>query len=323
MNMSRAILLLAAGALTATASAQTMYATNNLSGTNGYTNGGDELIMFDASDPAGWVQIGEIIDGSGSVDGLGGLDFDSDGNLWAANSFGNNPGGIYLVDPTDASAVLVGNAPANMSDLAWNPVLNDLYGTDAAGNLWANVDVPGDATLVGNYGIGSLEVGIAFDSAGNLYMHDLVNDAIYVGPAGDLTNVSVLYDLPFDSNFSQGLFVDWSGGEDVGYHGALNNSALTTEIWPFAVSGSGYGPILSTFPTHSNGLPEVELGDLTMMPVDDCGADYNGDGVVNSQDFVAFLNDFVAGEPGADYNGDGVINSQDFVAFLNDFVAGC
>jgi hypothetical protein len=52
-------------------------------------------------------------------------------------------------------------------------------------------------------------------------------------------------------------------------------------------------------------------------------ADFNGDGVVNSQDFVAFLNAFTAGDPSADFNGDDIINSQDFVAFLNAFVAGC
>jgi hypothetical protein len=54
-----------------------------------------------------------------------------------------------------------------------------------------------------------------------------------------------------------------------------------------------------------------------------CPPDVNGDGVVNSQDVVLFLNLFVAQDPGADYNRDGVINSQDFVGFLNAFVAGC
>jgi hypothetical protein len=56
---------------------------------------------------------------------------------------------------------------------------------------------------------------------------------------------------------------------------------------------------------------------------DECAPDFNGDGVVNSQDFVAFLNAFAASDPSADYNGDGTVNSQDFVAFLNDFVVGC
>ena len=54
---------------------------------------------------------------------------------------------------------------------------------------------------------------------------------------------------------------------------------------------------------------------------DDCPPDWNGDTLVNSQDFIAFLNDFTAGN--ADYNGDTVTDSQDFIAFLNDFVAGC
>ena len=53
----------------------------------------------------------------------------------------------------------------------------------------------------------------------------------------------------------------------------------------------------------------------------DCPPDWNGDTVLNSQDFIAFLNDFVAGN--ADYDGDTTTNSQDFIAFLNDFVAGC
>jgi hypothetical protein len=55
----------------------------------------------------------------------------------------------------------------------------------------------------------------------------------------------------------------------------------------------------------------------------DCPPDFNGDTVVNSQDFIAFLNAFVAGDPTADFNGDGEVNSQDFIAFLNAFVTGC
>jgi hypothetical protein len=54
-----------------------------------------------------------------------------------------------------------------------------------------------------------------------------------------------------------------------------------------------------------------------------CEPDFNCDGFVNSQDFTAFLNAFVAGSASADYNSDGAVNSKDFVAFLNDFVIGC
>jgi hypothetical protein len=54
-----------------------------------------------------------------------------------------------------------------------------------------------------------------------------------------------------------------------------------------------------------------------------CPADTNRDGRLDSTDFIAFLNFFVAGDPEADFNGDGAVNSQDFSAFLNAFVAGC
>lgn len=56
---------------------------------------------------------------------------------------------------------------------------------------------------------------------------------------------------------------------------------------------------------------------------DACVADFNGDGVVNTQDFLAYLNAWTAGDPAADINGDGVVNTQDFLAFLNLWTAGC
>ncbi len=54
-----------------------------------------------------------------------------------------------------------------------------------------------------------------------------------------------------------------------------------------------------------------------------CAADFNCDGVANSQDFFDFLAAFFAGTPNADFNGDGVVNSQDFFDFLTAFFGGC
>ncbi len=59
------------------------------------------------------------------------------------------------------------------------------------------------------------------------------------------------------------------------------------------------------------------------VPPPECKADFNGDTVVNSLDFIAFLNAYTAGDPAADFNGDTVVNSLDVLAFLNAFVAGC
>ena len=48
-----------------------------------------------------------------------------------------------------------------------------------------------------------------------------------------------------------------------------------------------------------------------------CYVDCNGDTVINSQDFLCFLNLYTSQNPLADCNGDTVINSQDFLCFLN------
>jgi hypothetical protein len=71
----------------------------------------------------------------------------------------------------------------------------------------------------------------------------------------------------------------------------------------------------------NDAFPGGDSGDPQWIEM--CPSDFNGDGVVNSQDFVAFLNAFSVGHDSADFDGNGAINSQDFVAFLNAFVAGC
>lgn len=80
----------------------------------------------------------------------------------------------------------------------------------------------------------------------------------------------------------------------------------------------------STLDNPNDSVTEAGIDALSITDFvcdDACGPDWNGDTVLDSKDFIAFLNDFVAGN--ADYDGDTTTNSQDFVAFLNDFVAGC
>jgi hypothetical protein len=54
-----------------------------------------------------------------------------------------------------------------------------------------------------------------------------------------------------------------------------------------------------------------------------CRADFTGDGAVNLQDFLSYLQAFAAGEARADFDQNGQVNIQDFLAFLQAFAAGC
>ena len=67
----------------------------------------------------------------------------------------------------------------------------------------------------------------------------------------------------------------------------------------------------------------VLVTDEAVDPGQCCDADFNGDGEVNTQDVLAFLNAWTAGEGSADFNGDGTVNTMDVLAFLNAWSAGC
>lgn len=54
-----------------------------------------------------------------------------------------------------------------------------------------------------------------------------------------------------------------------------------------------------------------------------CWPDLNGDGQVNTADFLSYLNAWSVSDPIADWNADGAINTMDFIAFLGDWAAGC
>jgi hypothetical protein len=67
----------------------------------------------------------------------------------------------------------------------------------------------------------------------------------------------------------------------------------------------------------------VDMGAFEVQGAAQCPADFNGDGVVNTIDVLAFLNAWTAHDPRADFNGDGTIDTRDVLAFLNAWSAGC
>jgi outer membrane protein assembly factor BamB len=63
--------------------------------------------------------------------------------------------------------------------------------------------------------------------------------------------------------------------------------------------------------------------DVRVYRTDRCFADFNGDGLVDTRDVLAFLNAWAAGDSSADANGDGTIDTRDVIAFLNVWNLGC
>ncbi|VAX39671.1 hypothetical protein MNBD_PLANCTO03-2170 [hydrothermal vent metagenome] len=86
------------------------------------------------------------------------------------------------------------------------------------------------------------------------------------------------------------------------------------------------GTIVGTF-VVANLPPDFTItyeADRVLLSIGNtCVADFNGDGFVNTQDVLAFLGAFVAGDPSADVNGDGTVNTLDFIMYLGLWNARC
>lgn len=276
MRCSSLIAATTLAALTGAASAQgvMIYATNHM---GHYPNIGDDtLIVFDSTNPAGFQTIGSL----GQPDlSFGGLEFDRDGRLWAyASNFsatGGAASGLYRIDLNTGAATVQGTiSPQTLNDLAFNPVNNTMYGVYTQGRTTSrlysvNLDT-GQTTLAGQFnGLPSNHsiVGMAIDSSGNYYLHDLTTDKIF--KADSTLNAVELYDIGAVTTGSQGLGIDWSR-DDQGYHGAIGQGVFPNyfnQLNAFQTDGSGYtwGPDFG--PNYPDGLPLVQPGDLAIMPV--------------------------------------------------------
>ena len=150
----------------------------------------------------------------------------------------------------------------------------------------------GPLTVTGNFTqlLGTLNIELGGSNAGVDYDQLVVNG---VATLSGTLNVSLVNGY----NPASGQFVILQGGTISG--------AFAAENLPpnFAIS--------------------YEADRVVVSIGDPCVADFNGDGSVNTQDVLAFLNAWVAGDANADINGDGNVNTLDFIAYLNIWVAGC
>ncbi len=88
----------------------------------------------------------------------------------------------------------------------------------------------------------------------------------------------------------------------------------SAELW--TIVGGAHSPDLSA--AFAPSVIEWLLGHPKPCP-----ADFNGDGEVDTQDVLAFLNAWVARDPASDCNGDGTIDTRDVLCFLSLWTSGC
>lgn len=131
------------------------------------------------------------------------------------------------------------------------------------------------------------------------------------------------------------VLLDWQYDDDAGYDVTLIrhapdgslleqsrfDSGSTSDLtWDLEIDGN------DTLYVAAQSAFQLTSWDYTVVKVptrDACIADFNGDGAVNTQDVLAFLNAWNSGDPRADINGDGAINTQDVLAYLNLWNTGC
>lgn len=91
----------------------------------------------------------------------------------------------------------------------------------------------------------------------------------------------------------------------------------------WAVAVDGLNAVVGAFYDDDMG---TNSGSAYIFDITDClpcRADFNGDGRLDTLDFLEFLNAFSANDPRADFDGNGQVNTLDFLAFLNAFNEGC
>jgi hypothetical protein len=187
----------------------------------------------------------------------------------------------------------------------------------------------GTATVI-NSTISGNSSGLAGGGLFNSGVLTLRDSIVANSTGGDCFNVGTVNDLGYNIVEDGSCISDptsMSGDPGLGPLADNGGPTLTHALLTGSIAFDAGDCAGGTITTDQRGVsrPQGEACDIGAFEVDvgDCAADLNGDGVVNTLDFLAFLNLWTAADPTADWNGDGTVNTLDFLAYLNDWVVGC
>lgn len=262
------------GMLATEASAVQIFAYDNLGPNNVPGSVGDRLIRFDSANPLGTVvNIGQS--GVASL-GMTGQDFAANNVLYSVTGFGTGFAGssLYTVNTATGAATLVGPtgllSTNGISDLSWNPVTGQMQAISNAGAGVAQLHTinlaTGQATLVGpitGLPAGNLEIGMATNSAGVNFLHNIADDRMY--QLAGLVATPMTATIGIDTNFSQGMTINW-GGANEWFLGSISNTPVfASQVRLMNNATGGTTSVLATWPNNgTGGLPQYETGDLAI-----------------------------------------------------------
>lgn len=165
------------------------------------------------------------------------------------------------------------------------------------------------------------------------------------------TSTSLMLDVVVHTSVLSSVAVGWPEGQAEGFaYGGAVAADFTLTKYPYFYMGDNTLNVIGssgTFPSGTVLSPGVYsfsrtfVGPFTSIKAHDgetksvsdvasrhyrfiqCGADFNGNGFINGDDFDSFTLAFVAGNLAADFNGDGFVNGDDYDGFVDAFEVGC
>ena len=132
----------------------------------------------------------------------------------------------------------------------------------------------------------------------------------HAGPYFSFNGTTVSYQTDTTGGNSGSPVIDDATGMAIGIH---THGGCGTNSGNYGTGLNHTG--LQSYLANPRGVCAVECND--------CPADFNADGEVDTLDVLSFLNAWSSGDPSGDFNADGAINTLDVLEFLNAWGAGC
>jgi hypothetical protein len=236
--------------------------------------------------------------GSASISSLTG------GALWAAQN-GSRGVSVSYSGITNTSIGTTGTTMMN----TYNSVLLWAAGNNGA-NLGAATDYP-DVVIVG-----------ATDSNDNRASFSAVGRAIdVVAPGVSVLMLSRTSDTATSTNSGTSFSTPIANGV-LGLIYSANPNLTARQAMNILQDTARDLGAPGPDDIFGNGIVNAEAA-VNAALATNCRGDWNGDGVVDFNDLLAYLNDYNAQNPRADVNADGVVDFNDLLAFLNLYNTPC